>query len=56
MIFRKKRRFPIFAVILLVVAVIWLLSSLGYLTMDVPWLPVILIIIAIGMIFNRFKD
>jgi hypothetical protein len=50
-----KRKFPTIATIVLVFAIIWLLSELNVLTINVPWLPVILIIIAIGMIWNRFK-
>jgi len=50
-----KRKFPVLATILLVFAVVWLLSELGYLVVNIPWIPVVLIIIAIGMIFNRFR-
>ena len=49
-----KPKFPMLAVILLIFALVWLLSELGYLTLDIPWIPVILVVIAIGMIFNRF--
>lgn len=45
--------FPTFAVILLVVAVIWLLSDLGYIAINVPWIPIVIGIIAIGMIVNK---
>jgi len=37
-----------------VFAIAWLLSELGYLVIDIPWIPVILIVIAVGLIFNRF--
>ena len=50
-----KRKFPMLAVILLVVAVVWGLSSLGYLAIDIPWIPVILCIVSIGMIYNRLS-
>ncbi len=49
-----KKKFPAFAVILLVLALIWLLQELEYITTNVPWLPVIIIIVAIGMIINRY--
>ena len=46
--------FPTFAVIILVFAVIWFLSELGYIAGDrVPWLPIIIGIIAIGMIIKH---
>jgi len=52
--YKMKRRFPTFALLVLVFAVIWLLKDLGVIVIDVPWVPVILIIIALGMIINRF--
>lgn len=48
-----RKKFPIFAFILLIFAIAWLLNELGYLRINIPWVPVILIIIAVGMIFNR---
>lgn len=51
-----KRNFPILAMILLAYAIFWLLNELEVLIIDIPWIPVILIIIAIGMIFNRFLN
>ena len=48
------RRFPTLAVILLVVGITWLLSELKLFTVPVPWWPVVLIIVAIGMIINRY--
>ena len=53
-LFHKKKGFPTFAVIVLVVAVIWFLSGLGYITLDIPWLPLIIGIIAIGWILNYY--
>ncbi len=50
------RKFPTFAVIILVIAVAWLLSDLNYLKINIPWIPVILILISLGWIFNRFRD
>ncbi|MFH1500534.1 MAG: hypothetical protein ABIE22_01155 [archaeon] len=52
---RKKPRFPTLAVIVLVAAIVWLLQELRYLNIDIPWLPLILIIVAIGMIANRYR-
>ncbi|MGV8152138.1 MAG: hypothetical protein ACP5OG_03580 [Candidatus Nanoarchaeia archaeon] len=54
---QRKRafKFPTLAVILLVVGLIWLFSEMNVITINIPWIPVILIIIAIGMIFNRIS-
>ena len=50
-----KQKFPAFAVIVLLFAIFWLLSDLSIIVLDLPWIPVILIVIAIGWIFNRFR-
>ena len=52
---KERKKFPSFAVIVLVFAVVWLLSDLGWLVIDVPWIPVILIVISIGVIYNRIN-
>lgn len=49
----KGRKFPTLGFILLVLALLWLLSDLEVMVVDIPWFPVILIIIALGMIYNR---
>lgn len=43
-----KTMFPTFAVIVLVLAVLWILGETGILTVNVPWFPVIIAIIALG--------
>lgn len=55
-LFTKKRKFPTFAVILLVVGLIWLLNELKLITINIPWIPVVLVIVAIGMIINRYIE
>jgi len=50
---RNKRAFPVFAVILLIFALVWLLSDLGFWNIDIPWIPLIVAVIAVGLIFNR---
>lgn len=47
------KKFPTFAVILLVIGLIWFASELGLMVIKVPWIPLIIIIIALGMIINR---
>ena len=51
----KNKGFPTFAVILLLIGIFWALSSLGVYTVNLPWLPIILIVVAIGMIVNRYS-
>ncbi|MBS3084750.1 hypothetical protein J4411_02455 [Candidatus Pacearchaeota archaeon] len=51
-----KSKFPILAFILLVYSIFWFLNELKILMIDIPWIPVVLIIISIGLIFNRFSN
>jgi hypothetical protein len=51
-----KKKFPTLAVILLITALTWLLNEMELIALDVPWIPLILIIIAIGMIVNRYSS
>ena len=51
-----KKKFPTFAVIVFVFALVWLLTDLGVIPkINVPWFPLILAIIALGWIINRFR-
>ncbi len=50
-----RKKFPALAVILLLFALFWILSELKILIIDIPWIPVILGIIAMGMIVNRYS-
>jgi len=50
-----KIKFPVLAVILLIFAIIWILNDTGVFLINIPWIPVILAIIAIGMILNRYQ-
>ena len=49
-----KKKFPTLAVILVAIGVIWLINGLGYIITPIPWLPIVLIVIAIGLIINRY--
>ncbi|MEK6873215.1 MAG: hypothetical protein AABW91_00030 [Nanoarchaeota archaeon] len=49
-----KKKFPTLAVILLAIGIIWLLTELNIITINIPWIPIALIIIAIGLIINRY--
>jgi len=48
-----KRKFPALATLLLIFGIAWLLSAMYNVAIDLPWLPIILIVIAASMIFNR---
>ena len=46
-------KFPTFAIIILVIALLWIASELGYINVDIPWFPIVIAIIALGMIVNK---
>ncbi len=48
-----KKPFPTFAWIVLVAATIWLLTELGIMRVNVPWLPLIVFIAALGWVINK---
>ena len=49
----RQKRFPTLAIGLLVVGVIWLLNDLNIIKVDIPWIPVVVIVIALGRVFNK---
>jgi len=51
----SKPKFPVLATLLLILGIVWLLNELEIFTANIPWIPVILIVISAGMIFNRFR-
>ena len=55
MFHKKKQGFPTFPAIVLVVAVLWFLSGLGVITVEVPWLPLVIGIIALGWIIGYYQ-
>ncbi len=50
---RRRKRFPYLGVILLVFSTLWLLRETDVVESHIPWFPVVLIIIAVGLIINR---
>ena len=51
-----KKKFPVLGVILLLFALTWIADNLGYIRINIPWIPVILAVVAIGIIVNRYSD
>jgi predicted RND superfamily exporter protein len=50
----RNRIFPIFGVIVLLIGIVWFLNALNLFTISVPWIPLVLIVIGIGMIVNHY--
>lgn len=51
----SPRKFPTFAVALLVIGAFWLFSELGWITASIPWIPIVLIIVAISWIIASYR-
>ena len=50
----RDRVFPLAGVILLIIGIVWFLNELNVFTIPVPWVPLVLIVIAIGLIVNHY--
>jgi hypothetical protein len=55
-LFQKKRKFPLLASILLIFGLTWMLNDMNIISINIPWIPTIIVLVAIGMIFNRFNE
>lgn len=54
---KRKPKFPTFAAVLLAIGVIWFLNEINVIPWtNIPWIPVVLIIVAVGMIMNRYRE
>lgn len=51
----KKEIFPTISIIILVTGILWLINELEILTIDIPWFPVVLIIIGIAGIIEFYR-
>ena len=51
----QKPKFPTLAVILLIVGVLWIINDLTIVKINIPWFPLILTVVSIGMIVNRYS-
>lgn len=49
----RRRKFPMLGFLLLIIGIVWLLNEMEMFVVDVPWIPVILIVVAAGMVWNR---
>ncbi len=48
-----RGKFSSFWFLILILGVAWFLTEIGYINFDIPWLPVILIVFALGFFINR---
>lgn len=50
-----NKGFPTFAVIILVLGILWILSDIGMISVTVSWFPVVLVIIALGWLTDHYR-
>ncbi|VVB57477.1 Uncharacterised protein [uncultured archaeon] len=50
----KRSHFPAFAVFLFIVSLVWLLNDLGILSINLPWIPLALLIISVAWLSNHY--
>jgi len=50
-----RKKFPVLWTLLLLFGIVWLVNEMGIVSIDLPWFPVVLIVVAVGMIANRYQ-
>lgn len=53
---KYRRKFPTLAFVILIFSGLWLLREMNIIDIRVPFLPAVLILIAVGIIFNRLLE
>ena len=49
----REHVFPLAGVILLVIGIVWFLNELNVFSINVPWVPLVVIVIGISLIVHR---
>jgi len=49
-----SRKFPTFAVLVLILGLLWLAVEMNWITINIPWLPLIVVVLAAGWIVNHY--
>lgn len=51
---QMSRTFPTFAFVVLVLGLLWLCVEMQWITIPIPWLPLIVVVVAAGWIVNHY--
>jgi apolipoprotein N-acyltransferase len=52
---RKHRNiFPVGGFIVLVIGIVWMLNELNVFSINLPWVPLVIIVIGLGIILNHY--
>ena len=52
---KKAKSLPVFAIIVLLIGILWLLAELGVISANIPWWPVILILLGANWIYEFYN-
>ncbi|MFH0926970.1 MAG: hypothetical protein V1822_00120 [Candidatus Micrarchaeota archaeon] len=47
--------FPIFKWLILLVALVWIATEMGYIALNIPWLPVIIALVVLKMLMKHYN-
>jgi len=50
------KKIPVFGILLLIIGIIWILQDFALITIDIPWVPIIVILIALAIILKRMEN
>ncbi len=50
-----KKKFPTFAVAVLLIGVVWLLNELKIIQIQIPIVPIIVVLVGLGLLYNHYK-
>ena len=53
---KDKKKFPTFGIIVFLLGMTWLLNEMEVLTLNIPWFPLIMVIVAIGWIVDNYMS
>ncbi len=48
------KKFPTFAFVVLILGLLWLAVEMHWITIAIPWLPLIVVVVAAGWIVNHY--
>jgi hypothetical protein len=51
-----KKSIPMLAIMTLIIGFVWLLNDMGVIAYKIPWMPLIMILMAINWIIGYYKN
>ncbi|MFC1517836.1 hypothetical protein ACFL5G_04690 [Candidatus Margulisiibacteriota bacterium] len=52
---KKAKALPLFAIVVLLIGITWLLTEMGIISTNIPWWPVILILVGANWIYEYYS-